>query len=90
MTEIECVVQGRVQGVGYRDYVATAAAECEVAGWIENQSDGTVRVCAQGTPDAVKAFIEYVHEGSVMAVVEKVAIEWRSAEWVLDDFSVRS
>ena len=90
MTEIECVVQGRVQGVGYRDYVAMAAAECGVAGWVKNQSDGTVRVCAQGTPDAVKAFIEYVHEGSVMAAVEKVGIEWRSAEQVFDDFSVRS
>ena len=88
MTEIECIVYGRVQGVGYRDYVTIAAKECSVSGWVQNQTDGTVRVCAQGTPDNVKEFIEYLHEGSVVAVVEDVSVDWRSAEQVYEDFSV--
>ena len=88
MTEIECVVYGRVQGVGYRDYVAIAAKECAVNGWARNESDGTVRVCGQGTPDNIKLFVEYLHEGSVMAVVERVSVEWRSPEFVYEDFSI--
>lgn len=88
MTEIECVVTGRVQGVGYRDYVQYAAQACQVYGYVSNEADGSVRVCAQGTTVALQEFIEYLHEGSVMAEVERVAIEWRSAETVYDDFSV--
>lgn len=86
--EIECKVSGKVQGVGYRDYVATAAAECQVTGYIQNRPDGTVLVCAQGTQPHLKDFIEYLHEGSVMAVTEDVGVTWRSAEQHYDDFSV--
>lgn len=88
MTEIECVVYGRVQGVGYRDYVLQAAQQCDVVGYVRNESDGTVRVVAQGAPESAKAFIEYLHEGSVMARVERVSIEWRSPEQVYEDFSL--
>lgn len=86
MTEMECVVTGKVQGVGFRDYVVGAAAACQVCGWVQNQTDGTVRVCAQGMPDNIKEFIEYLHEGSVTAEVVDVRVEWRSADEVYDDF----
>ncbi len=88
MTEAQCVVTGRVQGVGYRDYVQQAAHACMVCGYATNQADGSVRVCAQGTPDAVKDFIEYLHEGSVMSQVAHVAVEWCSVEQEYDDFSM--
>lgn len=86
--EIECIVSGKVQGVGYRDYVANAATACHVSGYIQNRSDGTVLVCAQGAQPDLKDFIEYLHEGSVMAVTDDVGVTWRSAEKVYDDFSV--
>lgn len=86
--EITCVVSGKVQGVGYRDYVASAAAACAVNGYIQNRSDGTVFVCAQGTQPNLKDFIEHLHEGSVMAVTEDVGVTWQSAEKPYDDFSV--
>lgn len=88
MIEIECVVTGKVQGVGYRDYVSTAAKECAVTGWVRNEVDGRVRVCAQGKPDALKEFIEYLHEGSVMSVVEAVSVEWRDVAQEYDDFGI--
>lgn len=88
MIQVRCVVSGRVQRVGYRDYVQGAAKECGVCGWVQNQSNGTVQIVAQGTPNELKEFIEYIHEGSVLAVVENVSVEWESAEIIYDDFSV--
>ena len=88
MVEIKCVVRGRVQGVGYRDYVSTAAQTCGVQGWVRNVSDGTVYVCAQGTPDALKEMVEYLHEGSVMAEVEEVSVEWADIDTVYEDFGI--
>lgn len=88
MLEMQCVVNGRVQNVAYRVYVQDAATELGVCGWVRNCNDGTVEVCAQATPDVLKEFVEYLHEGSLQAEVETVAIEWASPQTVYDDFSI--
>jgi acylphosphatase len=48
-----------------------------------------VRVVAQGTPDALKALIDRLNEGSVLSRVAQVAVTWRSPSRQFDDFSVR-
>jgi len=89
MVEIYCVVSGKVQNVAYRYYAEDAATELELTGWVRNKSDGTVEVLAQGQTDVLKEFVEYLHEGSLNAKVEAVAVEWRSVKKPLDEFSVR-
>jgi len=88
MTEMYCVVTGKVQQVAYRAYVQEAAMELSLNGWIRNLPDGTVEVLAQGYPDVLKDFVEHLHEGSLMAKVESVAIDWRTSKVVYDDFSI--
>lgn len=87
-TEAQCVIAGKVQRVGFRDFAQTQAKECGITGWVKNSEDGTVRVLAQGTPDDVKRFIEELHEGSILAVVESVSVEWVTPEEPFDDFVV--
>jgi len=89
MVEIYCVVNGKVQNVAYRYYTEDAATELGLAGWVRNCHDGTVEVLAQGQTDVLKEFVEYLHEGSLNAKVEAVAVEWRSIKKPLDEFSVR-
>jgi acylphosphatase len=89
MMEINCIVTGKVQGVRYRDYVQTAATELKLTGWVRNLPDGTVAVVAQGDPDTLKAFVEYLHEGSLQAKIEGVAVEWRTTKRQDDDFSIK-
>lgn len=89
MTELYCVVNGKVQNVAYRTYVQDSAGELLVTGWVRNLSDGTVEVLAQGMPDVLKEFAEYLHEGSLLSMVETVAIDWRTAKVVYDDFSIK-
>lgn len=88
MIEIHCVVTGHVQGVAYRTYVQESAMELELVGYVKNLSDGSVKVVAQGAPDTLKDFVEYLHEGSLMSVVEGVAVEWRSADKTYTEFSL--
>ena len=88
MTEMYATVTGKVQGVRYRDFVQVSAGELELVGYVKNNSDGTVTVVAQGMPDILKDFVEYLHEGSLQAKVEGVAVEWRTARVTYDDFSV--
>lgn len=88
MVEIHCVVTGRVQGVAYRAYVQEAATELGVVGYSKNMKDGSVEIVAQGEPDTLRTLIEYLHEGSLMSVVEGVAVEWRSVSKTFAEFSV--
>ncbi len=89
MIEMRCVVSGKVQAVAYRAFVEAAAAELGIVGYARNLPDGTVEVLAQGDPSILKEFVEYLHEGSLLAEVEGVAVEWASVKKPLDDFSIR-
>lgn len=86
--EIQCVISGHVQGVAYRAYVQDAATELGLMGWVRNESDGSVALLAQGDRDVLKDFIEYLHEGSLRARVEGVAIDWATPKERFEDFSI--
>ncbi|OGG85654.1 hypothetical protein A2392_02440 [Candidatus Kaiserbacteria bacterium RIFOXYB1_FULL_46_14] len=89
MLEIQCLINGKVQGVAYRTYVQDSATALNLTGYARNLPDGTVEVVAQGDPTILKEFVEHLHEGSLLAVVEGVAVEWHTAKKELDDFSIK-
>ncbi len=89
MIELRAVVTGHVQGVRYRDYVQVSATELGVVGYVQNNQDGSVFVVAQALPDVLKQFVEYLHEGSLLAKVDGVAVEWGTITNIYDDFSIR-
>ena len=89
MTEIYCIITGYVQNVRYRDYVQVSADALHLTGYVQNLPDGTVAVCAQGLPDHLKEFVEYLHEGSLQAKVEGVSVDWRTTKRQADDFSIK-
>lgn len=88
MVEIYCVVVGKVQGVRYRTYVQESATELGLVGYVKNMPDGSVVVVAQGMPDELKDFVEYLHEGSLLSKVASVGIDWRSPSKTFSEFSL--
>ena len=44
------LIQGRVQGVGFRWFVQREASELDLRGWVRNTEDGHVEVVAAGAP----------------------------------------
>ncbi|MDE3149397.1 MAG: acylphosphatase [Acidobacteriota bacterium] len=42
------LIQGRVQGVGFRWFVHREASELDLRGWVRNTEDGNVEVVAAG------------------------------------------
>ena len=88
MIEIHCVITGKVQGVAYRTYVQESATELDLVGYVKNMTDGSVEVVAQGGPDILKDFVEYLHEGSLLSKVEGVAVDWRSPSATFSEFSL--
>ncbi len=58
----EVFFQGRVQGVGFRYAVLQVAKEFEVAGFVQNLTDGRVLVEAEAIPDELDEFIAAIQE----------------------------
>lgn len=88
MIKMEAKISGQVQGVRFRVFVQDVATEMELVGSVRNLPDGTVEVIAQGMPDTLKEFVEYLHEGSLQAKVASVAVDWQSVGGTFDEFSV--
>jgi len=88
MVEMKCTIYGKVQGVQYRVYAQDSAVELNLVGYVKNNSDGSVEVLAQGLPDVLKEFVEYLYEGSLLAKVESVSVEWQTARKTFTEFSV--
>lgn len=65
-------VRGRVQGVGFRVWVAETAVARGLAGWVRNRRDGSVEAVFVGPVDVVSAMIESCGQGPLMARVTSV------------------
>jgi acylphosphatase len=66
------LVSGRVQGVGFRWFVALHAQEGQLAGWVRNLPDGRVEVVARGEQEALAALEAVLRSGPRSARVEHV------------------
>jgi acylphosphatase len=66
------LVQGRVQGVGFRWFVQREAAEIGLNGWVRNTDDGEVEVVAAGTPERLKELRAALQKGSRGSRVDAV------------------
>lgn len=69
------VVSGRVQGVGYRAFVARTAAALRLSGGASNLDDGRVVAQVRGPLHAVERLEAALWEGPRLSRVEQVAVE---------------
>jgi acylphosphatase len=74
---IHIVVEGLVQGVGYRWFAARRAEALGLAGYVRNQYDGTVEVEAQGDRSMLESFLADLKTGPRSSQVRDMKIEWK-------------
>ncbi|KKW19284.1 MAG: Acylphosphatase [Parcubacteria group bacterium GW2011_GWA2_51_10] len=86
--EILCRVRGRVQGVTYRNFAEKHAKHLALVGYVRNMQDFTVEIVAQGFPDHLEKFIEYLRKGPFGSHVSDVEVEWRDLSRVFEDFEI--
>jgi acylphosphatase len=68
------VVEGVVQGVGYREFTRRAALRLNVSGWVRNRSDGAVEALVWGSRADIAALIAEMRNGPRFAVVDRVSL----------------
>ena len=66
------IIEGRVQGVWFRDSTRKQAFSLGVSGWVRNMRDGSVETIVEGPGDQVKKLAAWCHHGPPAAAVSRV------------------
>ncbi|WP_018264250.1 acylphosphatase [Methylosinus sp. LW4] len=69
------IVRGRVQGVGFRAFVAREAGRLALAGWARNCDDGAVEIVAAGPQGALQALVDAARRGPPAGRVDDLRAE---------------
>lgn len=70
------LILGRVQGVGYRDWMVRQAESLGVQGWVRNRADGAVEALVAGEEAAVQALLSACRRGPLLARVDEITEEF--------------
>jgi acylphosphatase len=70
------VIAGRVQGVGFRDWMVVRAQRLGIAGWVRNRPDGLVEALVAGEEAAVEELLRACRRGPAAAEVASINEEW--------------
>lgn len=88
LRRVEATVHGMVQGVMYRGTTVKIAKQLNLQGWVKNNPNGTVSTVAEGSQEALREFIDYLHQGPATARVTQVDVQWREATGEFKRFTV--
>lgn len=69
------IVEGRVQGVGFRYFCQRLALELELTGWVRNMFNGMVEMEIQGTSDNIDRFISLMTKGNQFVQVDNYSMK---------------
>ncbi len=66
-------IEGRVQGVWFRESTRREAVPLGISGYARNLPDGSVEVLACGEPTALDRLADWLNQGPPMARVSRVS-----------------
>ncbi len=70
MKRVRVIVGGRLQGVGFRYYVANGARTFNITGYVQNLSDGRVEIDAEGEQANIHHFLDECKKGPQFSRVD--------------------
>ncbi|MBX2993020.1 MAG: acylphosphatase [Bacteroidetes bacterium] len=87
---VHIVVEGLVQGVGFRWFVHRKAQSLGIRGWVHNLYDGNVEIEAEADRSPLEEFIKEIKVGPRSARVTNLKIYWKDVNpGEFPDFQIR-
>jgi acylphosphatase len=83
------LIEGKVQGVGYRYFVSSVARELHLSGWVRNLPDGRVEAYVKGVAAKFKRLEGELRIGPPRAEVRSVEAEDAPADAKIVGFHIR-
>ncbi|MGB5287782.1 MAG: acylphosphatase [Ignavibacteriaceae bacterium] len=85
----EIIVNGLVQGVGYRYFVVREAKKLDLKGFTQNLYTGEVLTIVEGEKAIVEELIKKLRIGPIHASVKTCKINWQETKNEFTDFEVK-
>lgn len=85
---LHTLIEGRVQGVGFRFFVQSRAEKLGVKGWVRNTFKGNVEVVAEGSRETLENLLQDLRTGPPAALVTRIEINWSAPTGEFNTFSV--
>jgi acylphosphatase len=86
---LHAILDGHVQGVGFRAFVYERAASMGLTGWVRNTFDGQVEVLAEGPRNVLEMLLEYLRRGPRSSFVTDIKQDWDQPSGEFTSFEVR-
>ncbi|MHC1741177.1 MAG: acylphosphatase [Anaerolineaceae bacterium] len=84
---LHAVIEGHVQGVGFRYFVKETADALLLTGWVRNRYDSNVELMAEGLLDNLQTFLDKIRVGPSRSIVTNINIDWDEPTHQYSQFS---
>jgi acylphosphatase len=88
LSGVKIIVSGRVQGVGYRYFIARIADDLGLKGYARNLWNGDVEIYAEGRNEFLEELVRKAKEGPHHAKVDTSNVEWLDFMNKYDNFDI--
>ena len=82
------VVQGMVQGVGFRYYACHHAERLGLFGYVQNLYNGDVEIEVEGDPGMIQTLIDAVKVGPRSSRVTNAIVNWKEPRGEYHSFNI--
>ena len=89
MVHYEITIKGRVQGVGFRQFVKQKALDFGIKGWVKNMPDGSVLVKAEASEKDMEPFVDHLRRGPSMSRVDNFLKDKMNVTSGFSDFGIK-
>jgi len=83
------IINGRVQGVGFRAFLRQQARKYQISGWVKNRIDGSVEAVLEGEETGVEEMVNKARKGPRWARVDKVEVFKGDYQGEFADFIIK-
>lgn len=82
------IIEGRVQGVWFRESTRREAVALKLTGWVKNRPDGTVEAVIEGPEQEVNQLVVWCHQGPPAARVSGIRKDQETWQGEFDAFDI--
>jgi acylphosphatase len=89
MKKLHITIIGRVQGIGYREFVRQKAGMLGIKGYVKNLRTGDVEIIAHGDEKKMDEFLKLCRRGPIGAAITELKSEEDSSDEEYEYFDIR-
>jgi acylphosphatase len=86
---VEILIEGEVQGVGYRAYAQRKALALGVTGYAMNLRNGAVKLHVEGPRETIETLLKDLEKGPPLGRVTNCSVQWGPPTHRYSSFSIR-